>query len=156
MMVQTSNIYQNGKVFKEIDFHIAIRKEKIRVCERSITKAYRLAGTNGPRGSGGLDYSRVTSSTPTAHIGLADAIRLVERDQKQIKIFENEIADLRSRKRNLLKILKSLDGIEEQIYYHRVIMYETQESSAENIGLSTRHLQRIERQMRDSSVVFEI
>lgn len=156
-MLETTNTYQNGKVFKEIDLQIMFRKEKIKTHQQSIRKAYKLAGIDGPSGSDnmGIDYSRVTSSTPVAHIGLEDAIRLADRDHKRIQLIENEINQLRSRKRNLLRILKSLDGIEEQVFYHRVIMNETQEEAAEEIGLSTRHLQRIEKQIKDELVFAE-
>ncbi len=156
-MILDTNLYQNGKVFKEIDFQIMIRKEQIKVHRQSIRKAYKLAGTDGPSGTNnmGIDYTRVTSNTPAAHIGLDDAIRLADRDYKRIKMIECEIVQLRLKKRNLLKILKSLTGIEEQIFYYRVIMDKTQEEAAEEIGFSTRHLQRIEKQMKDASVLFD-
>ena len=102
----------------------------------------------------GIDYSRVVSSTPAAHIGLEDAIRMADRDYKQIKELKSEIGQLRVRKRNLLRILESLDGIEEQIYFHRVIMDETQEEAAEAISISKRQLQRIEKEMKKRSLHF--
>ena len=156
-MLETTIIYQDGKVFKDIEFQIMIRKERLRVHELSMRKALKLAGINGPRGTDnmGVDYSRVTSSTPAVHIGLGDAYRMIEQDQKNIKRLREEIDLLRSRKRNLLRILKSLEGLEEQIFYHRVIMDKTQEAAAEMIGVSPRHLQRIEKQMKDNLISFE-
>lgn len=154
-MIQSS-IYQNGKVFTEIDFQIMIRKDRIRVLNQSIAKAYKMAGIDGPKGLGGLDYSGVTSSTPAAHIGLEDAIRMSERDKINLIILESELAKLRARKRNLIRILKSLDGIEEQIFYHRVIMKETQDVAAEKVGFSKRQLQRIEKQMKESCLIDEV
>ena len=157
MSATLTNIYQEGKIFKEIDLQIMIRKDRIRTHEISIEKSYKLAGVDGPRGMKGLglDYSRVTSSTPTAHIGLEDALRLIERDKVKILLYEAEISELRNRKRNLVKIFKSLDGLEQQIFWYRVIMMDTQEEAAVNIGVSRRHLQRLEKQMRDSSIAFE-
>lgn len=152
------NIYENGKLFKEIEFQILIRKVKIRNYEQSIHTAYKLAGINGPSGDDnmGIDYSRVTSSTPAAHIGLEDAIRLSQPDHRQIDILKDEISQLRARKRNLVRVLKSLDGLEARIFYRRVIMCETQEEASENIGVSSRHLQRIEKQMKDALLFNEI
>ena len=49
-MLVTTNIYENGKVFKDIEFQILIRKEKIKICQQSIRKAYKLAGIDGPSG----------------------------------------------------------------------------------------------------------
>ncbi|MDF2844760.1 MAG: hypothetical protein K0R00_3186 [Herbinix sp.] len=156
--METTNIYQDGKVFRDIDFQIMLRKEKIRVLRISTKKAYKLAGLNGPRGADnmGMDYTRVTSSTPVAHIGLDDAVRMVDRDNDQIKILENEINKLRARKRNLLRMLTTLDGVEAKIFYYRVVMDETQESTAEIMGFSHRHLQRIEKQMKENLIEFEI
>ncbi len=154
MMAQSSITYQDGKIFHEIDFQIMLRKDKIKRHKLSIRKSYKLAGIDGPTGTDnmGIDYDRVTTSTPTAHIGLEDAIRLADRDYNRIKVLKNEINQLRYRKRNLLKILNLLDGLEQQIFFHRVIMVEKQEEAAEIIGVSTRHLQRIEQQMKDNFI----
>lgn len=148
-------IYQDGKVFKDIDFQIMVRKEQIRNLELSITKSYKLATANGPKGISGVDYTRVISTTPIAHIGLDDVIITVEKNKKKIRILEEEIKILKNRKRNLIKTLKSLDGVNEQIFFHRVIMCETQETAADEIGLSTRQLQRIEKQMKDTAIIFD-
>ncbi len=158
MMLETTDLYQNGKVFKEINFQIMIRKEKIKTCEQSIKKYYKLAGINGPKGTDGMgiDYSRVSTSTHATHIGLDDAIRISEQDKRQIYILKREIDVLRRRKNNLMRILKSLDGVEEKIFYRRIIMKETQELAAEEIGLSTRQLQRIEKQMKNTLITLDV
>jgi hypothetical protein len=154
MMLDKVNIYQDAKVFKQIDFEIMLKKEKIRTNEQAIAKAYKLAGINGPTGydNMGIDYSRVTSSTPAAHIGLDDAIRMAEPYQKQNDNLQKEISSLKNRKKVLLKTLNTLGGIENKIFLHRVIMDETQEEAADEIGLSRRHLQRIEKQMKHTSI----
>ncbi len=149
-MVQMPIIYQDGKVFKEIEFQILLRKVDIKNLEISVNKVFKLAGTYGPKGEEGLgvDYSRVNSSTPVAHIGLEDAIRLAAKDRKRIKELKIEISELRARKRSMQKILKSLDDIEAQLFYHRVIMRETQDVAADEIGISKRHLQRMEKSLK--------
>lgn len=155
-MVQ--NIYQNGKIFKDIEFQILLRKIDIKNLEKSIDKAFKLAGVDGPKGNDnmGVDYSRVISTTPAAHIGLDDVIRLTSRDSKQIQKLQKEISDLKRKKKSLIKMIKSLDGIEEKIFYQRVIMKETQESAAEKIGVSTRHLQRIEKSLKNTLKIYEM
>ena len=152
------NMYRDGKVFKELDFQILLKNAEIRELKKSIIKSYRLAGVYGPAGTDnmGIDYSRITSSTPVAHIGLEDAIRLSDRDYKRIKIISKDIAELRRKKRQLLKILEALDGTDEKIFYHRVILKKTQEQAAEDIGLSTRQLQRIEAKMKEASISLAI
>lgn len=149
-MLKTANFCEDGKVFKEIEYQIMLRKDKIRTYKKSIEKTHKLAGTNGPKGLSSIDYSRVITSTRMAHIGLDDAIRMIERDEARILELEYEIKELRYRKRNLLLILQSLEGLEAQIYYHRFIMDESQGNAADKIGVSVRHLQRIEKQMKDT------
>ncbi len=154
----SKNIYQDGKLFKDIDFQIMLKRLKIKDLEKSIEKSLNLAGVNGPKGSNGMgvDYSRVTSSTPVTHIGLEDAFRLIDRDRAQIIRLGAEMHELRLRKKALMKMLESLDGLEEQIFYYRVIMCKTQRDAAEIIGFSPRHLQRIEKQMKDAAVYFDV
>jgi hypothetical protein len=158
MMLQTSSIYSNGKVFKEIELQILVRKVDIRNLENSINKTLKLAGINGPKGDDGMgiDYSRVTSSTPSVHIGLDDAVRLTKRDSKQIEILKKEISALRQKKKKLIQIIETLDGTGEQIFYHRIIMCETQEEAADKIGISCRQLQRIEKSMKSTLKIIEI
>lgn len=154
----TQTIYQDGKIFKELDFQILLRKVDIINLEMSINKAFKLAEIGGPKGKAdrGIDYSRVTSTTPVAHIGLEDAIRLAARDQKRVRQLRREISQLRTKKRNLIKIIKSLNGLEAKIFYYRVIMCETQEATALEIGVSTRQLQRIERSLRANLLVDDL
>lgn len=153
-MVQTS--VHEGKLFKEIEFQILMRKIDIKNLEKSIDKSFKLAGVNGPKGTEGLgvDYSRVISTTPEAHIGLEDAIRLAARDSHKIEELKKEISEYRSKKKNLIKIMSSLDGIKEKVFYQRIIMQETQETAADNIGLSKRQLQRIENELKASFTIF--
>lgn len=149
-MIMANSIYKDGKIFKELDFQIIIKKVDIKNLEISIDKAFHLAGVDGPKGENGLgvDYSRVISTTPVAHIGLEDAIRLAARDQKRISELKKEISELNSKKKKLIKILESLEGIEEKIFFHRVIMCETQEVAADKIGMSCRNLQRYEKNLK--------
>ena len=51
------------------------------------------------------------------------------------------------------KIYSSLTGYEEKIYYNRVILKETQQRTAEKIGLSVRQEQRIEGDMKDRCLI---
>jgi len=144
------------KAFKELDFQIMIRKIDIKNLEKSVNKIYKLAGSDGPKGLGGMDYSRVTSSTPAAHIGLDDVVRLTKRNYEKIKVVESEIAELRAQKKNLIKMLNSLDGLKKQLFYNRVLMCLNQKEAADEIGLSERQLQRIEKQIKSGIILFEL
>lgn len=53
------------------------------------------------------------------------------------------------------KIYSSLTGYEEKIYYNRVILKETQQRTAEKIGLSVRQEQRIEGDMKDRGLIWK-
>jgi hypothetical protein len=132
-----------------------LRKIDIRNLKESISKTYKMAGTGGPQNRLTVNYSAVVPSNRQAHIGLEDALRLVERDEKRIDILEVEISELRANKRKLIKMLGSLEGIEEQIFLHRKIMGETQEKAAEKVCLSIRQLQRIEKMIKERLTVYD-
>jgi len=139
---------QEGKLFKDLDLQITIKKLEIKEINNIIKKAYKLAGTDGPKGIGGMDYSRVTSSTPVAHIGLEDAIRMTKKENSKIKKLENEIATIRTKKKKAMKIFEELDELDKQIFYYRVIMDLTQKEVAEKTGYCERHVQRVDQKIR--------
>lgn len=138
--------FEEGKVFKEIDYQILVCKERIRNHEASILKAKKMAGLFGPASIGGLDYSK-GPSTQLAHIGLDDAARMIDKDNERIDEQKKLLKVLRTRKRSLIKALQILSGTEHQIFYQRFIMKKTQQEAADEIGISKRQLQRIEKQM---------
>ncbi len=152
------SLIEDGRLFKEIEFQILLRKIDIKNLEKSVDKSFQLAGIRGPKGNDGLgvDYSRIVSTTKDAHIGLEDAIRLAARDNKRIAKLKNEISEYRKKKKNLIKLMNSLEGVKADVFYQRVIMKETQEVAADNIGLSRRQLQRVENELRASFTIFLI
>lgn len=142
------DIYKKGKLFNKLDLEIMMKKADIRNLQMSIEKAFKMAGMDGPKNNLTMDYSRIQTGTHKERISIDEALRLADRDKQKINQLKKEIAEIRAMKNNLIKLLQSVDGIEEQIFYHRVIMNETQERVAQIIGLSTRHLQRLEKKMR--------
>lgn len=151
---RTPNL-QEGKLIKEIDFQILMCKEKIKNHEKSIAKIKRMAGMNGPVGIGSVDLSGMPKAV-FSHMDFPDAIALIAKDEKYIEQEKAAIKTLRKRKRNLIKAVEILDGMEQNIFIYRVLYGMTQDAAAVTIGISSRQLQRIEKQMKENTKVFEL
>lgn len=138
-------------IFTEIELKIMLINERIKNHEKSIEKAKRMSGWNGPAGVSGIDYSR--EPVAGVHISFAEGLRMIELDETRIRELKAEKADLRRQKKRIEKIYESLDGAEAQVYYLRVIRKMTQEAAADEAGFSRRHFQRIESAMRDEGLI---
>lgn len=149
-MAKPSNNNERN-LFTELDLQIMLCNEKIRNHRRSIEKIKKMCGWNGPSGVGGIDYSK--ESSPSTHISFLEGLELIQRDKENIRNLEAERKDLRRSKKRVEKIYSSLTGYEAEIYYHRVILRETQQDTAEKIGLSVRQEQRIEGDMKDKGLI---
>ena len=147
---------QEGKLIKEIDFQILMCREKIRNHEKSIAKVKRMAGMNGPSGVGAVNYSGQPGGGSMHGMQFPDALAAISKDTQHIEQEKATIKSLQKRKRNLLRAAQILEGLEQKIFVYRVIFSMTQDAAAEEIGVSTRQLQRVERQMKESSKVFEL
>ncbi len=146
---------QEGKLIKEIDFQILMCREKIRSHERSIEKIKRMADIKGPSGIKAVDLSGMPK-TRFSRMEFPDAVALIVKDEGYIAQERMTIKSLRRRRRNLIRAAEMLEGIEQGIFVCRVLYGMTQEVAAETIGVSSRQLQRIERQMRQDTKVFEL
>lgn len=146
---------QEGKLIKEIDFQILMCKEKIRNHEKSIAKIKRMAGMNGPSGIGSASLSGMPGAG-FSHMDFPDAVALIAKDEEYIQHEKAAIKALRKRKRNLVNAVKALDGMEKDIFIYRVLYGFTQDAAAEAVGVSVRQLQRIEKQMKENTKVFEL
>ena len=92
-------------------------------------------------------------SSPSTHISFLEGLELIQRDEANIRTLTEERKELRRSKKRVQKIYSSLTGYEEKIYYNRVILKETQQRTAEKIGLSVRQEQRIEGDMKDRGLI---
>ena len=138
-------------VFDEIDLKIMLINEKIKNHQRSIEKAKKMSGWNGPAGVSGIDYSR--EPVNSVHISFAEGLCMIQLNEERIVQLKKERAELRRSKKRIEKIYKSLAGQEAQIYYLRVIRKMTQEAAAEESGFSRRHFQRMEADMRERGLI---
>ena len=138
-------------LFDEIDLKIMLIGEQIKNHQRSIEKAMKMAGLNGPAGISGIDYSR--ESTKGVHLSFDEVLHMIQLDQERIGKLKKERSELRKSKKRIEKIYQSLTGAEAQVYYWRVIRKLTQEAAADEIGFYVRHFQRIEAGMRDQGLI---
>lgn len=147
---------QEGKLLKEIDFQILMSREKIRNHEKSIAKIKKMAGLNGPSGVRAMNYSGQPGGGSMHGMALPDALEAIANDSAHIEHERNRIRALQKRRRSLIKAARFLDGIEQQVFVYRVLYAMTQETAAETIGVSTRQLQRVEKDMKTNSDVFSL
>jgi predicted DNA-binding protein (UPF0251 family) len=138
-------------IFKEMELKIMLINEQIKNHQRSIEKAKKMSGWYGPAGISGIDYSREQGNS--THISFAEGLRMIEQDTERICKLKEERTELRKRMKRIKKIYESLDGIEEQVYYLRIIRKMTQEEAADEMGFSRRHFQRIESGMREQGLM---
>lgn len=78
---------------------------------------------------------------------------MIELDKMRIQELERERSELRRSKKRMEKIYESLSGMEEKVYYFRVIRKMTQADAAAEIAISERQLQRIEAGMRGQGLL---
>lgn len=144
---------QEGKLIKEIDFQILLCKENIKNYQKSIEKTKRMSGMDGPSGIRAGNCSGLPRAG-IVHMDFPDAFASIAKDEKQIKRERETIRALRLRRRKLILTARSLEGTEQSIFVCRVIHKMTQDATADAIGISTRHLQRIEQRMKRETRVF--
>ncbi len=149
-MAKPDKISRERDIFKEFDLNIMLINERIRNHQRSIEKAKKMSGWNGPAGVNGIDYSKESGSG--VHISFSEGLRMIQQDKERILELIEERNDLRKSKKRIKKIYESLTGYESRVYYFRVIRKMTQEAAAEEMSVSCRQLQRIERDMREKGL----
>ena len=147
---------QEGKLLKEIDFQILMCREKIRNHEKSIAKVKKMAGMNGPSGVHGMNYSAQPGGGGMHGMAFPDALGAISCDLARIEHEKELIKSLQRRRRSLIKAARYLDGIEQQVFVYRVLYAMTQDAAAEKIGVSTRQLQRVEKDLKNNSNVFQL
>lgn len=78
---------------------------------------------------------------------------MIQRDAEQIARLKTELSKLHQNKKRIKKIYETLGGNEEQVHYWRIIRKLTQEETADKMGFSKRHIQRIEASMRNQGLL---
>ena len=131
-MANLSKKSKERDIFKEIELKIMLINERIKNHQRSIEKAKRMSGWQGPADVSGIDYSREPGNS--VHISFAEGLRMIEQDTERIKKLKEERTDLKKSMKRIKKIYESLDGDEEQVYYLRIIRKMTQEEAADKMG----------------------
>lgn len=150
-MAKPVKTVKERNLFDEIDLKIMLINEQIKNHRRSIEKAKRECGWNGPSTVGGVDYSKEQSKG--VHIAFIDGLRMIELDERRIRELEEERKDLRKSKKRIKRIYESLAGYESQVYYYRIILKMTQVSAADEMSISVRQFQRIESDMKEKGLI---
>lgn len=138
-------------LFDEIDLKIMLINEQIKNHRRSIEKAKRECGWNGPSDVSGIDYSK--ESSKGVHIAFIDGLRMIELDERRIRELEEERKELRKSRKRIKRIYESLVGYESQVYYYRIIRKMTQAAAADEMSISVRQFQRLESDMKEKGLI---
>lgn len=150
-MAKPVKTVKERNLFDEIDLKIMLINEQIKNHRRSIEKAKRECGWNGPSAVGGIDYSK--ESSKGVHIAFIDGLRMIELDERRIRELEEERKDLRKSRKRIKRIYESLAGYESQVYYYRIIREMTQAAAADEMSISVRQFQRIESDMKEKGLI---
>ncbi len=150
-MAKPVKTVKERNLFDEIDLKIMLINEQIKNHQRSIEKAKKMSGWQGPAGVSGIDYSKEQSKG--VHIAFIDGLRMIELDERRIRELEEERKDLRKSKKRIKRIYESLAGYESQVYYYRIIRKMTQAAAADEMSISVRQFQRIESDMKEKGLI---
>lgn len=146
---------EEGKLLRDIDFQILMRKEKIRDYQKSIEKIKRMSGMNGPSGMSSVDYSGLPRAK-FSHANFPNALASIAKIEEHMEREKERTRELIRRKRKLIEAAERLEGTEQLVFVYRVLYKMTQEEAASTIGISTRQLQRVEQKMKEETYLFEI
>lgn len=146
---------EEGKLIRDIDFQIAISKEKIRDYQESIKKIKKMSGMNGPLGIKAIDYSGMPHAG-FSHMDFPNALTAIAKAEEAIEKERRSIRNLRRRRNNLISAAERMDDVERSIFVYRVIYGMTQAAAADAIGISCRQLQRIEQKIRNGADIFRL
>lgn len=150
-MAKPGKVNKERNIFTEINLRIMLIDEQIKNHQKSIEKAKKMSGWQGPSGVSGIDYSRESGNS--IRISFAEGLRMIEQDRERIRRLQEERSELQKSKQRIKKIYEGLTGKEEKVYYLRVIRKMTQEEAADEMGFSRRHFQRIEYGMRERGLI---
>ena len=149
-MASLSNT-EKKNFFTDVDLQIMLCSERIKNHRKSIERTKKMCGWHGPSSLDGIDYSKEYFSTN--RISFAEALEMIDRDQKKINELIEERRELRRSKKRVEKIYSKLTGYEAQVFYNRIILKLTQAASADKMNLSVRQFQRIESELKDKGLI---
>lgn len=104
---------------------------------------------HGPSGIHGVDYSADKVVTGKK-ISFGDAIQKIDAKENILKPYLERLTVLRSLKERFDELIDDdRDTLEESVYYMRFIKKYSQRQTASELGYSERHIQRIEKKIRE-------
>jgi DNA-binding XRE family transcriptional regulator len=141
-----------GQFYELIEQKIILCEAAVNEFREAIIKYYKMGGLYGPSLVGGIDYSREPSNL--VKIGFAEALIHIQKNQDQLDLYLEELGRLQKLQKEMKENYSLLDETESKVFYFRVIQKNTQEETAELVGISTRQVQRIEKNLKESQKIF--
>lgn len=103
----------------------------------------------GPAGLSGIDYSSDRVSGGSLKMSFADAISRIQSKEEELGIYLERLGELQRARERIEKFYENGNDVKAKVFYWRAIKKYTQEQAAEIIGVSERHLRRIEKSIKD-------
>lgn len=107
---------------------------------------------NGPKEVKGLDTTQESVQT-SKNFNFLDGIKNIDaiNSSKMLKDLYDELEKTNQRIEEIGQAMERLEGLEEKVFYWRRVKGLTQEQTAEKLGISDRHVRRIEEKIRESA-----
>ena len=150
-MAKPNKLSKERDIFNEIELKVMLINEQIENHQKSIATIKKMSGWRGPVEVSGIDNTK--EQEKMFHNSFGEGLRMIQRDAEQIARLKTELSKLYQSKKRIKKIYETLGGNEEQVYYWRIIRKLTQEETADKMGFSKRHIQRIEASMRNQGLL---
>lgn len=142
---------KKNTVYDDLNLSLMLKSEEIGALRTEIGNVKKMCGWYGPSEVGGIDYSN--EHAHITRISFDQGVLRIDRLNAQIKELEKEKRSIRSRIKRIRKIHSELPDQESRVFYQRIILKNTQQESANNLNISERQLQRIEKQMKARGVI---
>lgn len=137
-----------GELIKSIDDQIADLTEMCNEIEEEIRRYWEICQQDN-HGITGIDYSKDKISGGSLCLCFSDAISRINGLQNNLERIQDNIKELRAKQKKLMTIYKKDDSVMGKVFFCREINKLSQEKTAEKLGYSVRHIQRIERSLKN-------
>lgn len=137
-----------GELIKSIDDQIT---DLVKMCDEikgEIARYWRICEQE-TGGITGIDYSKDKISGGSLRLCFGDVISRINGLQKNLEKIQNNIKELRAKRKKLIMIYEKDTTTTGKVFFYREVSGLSQEKTAEKLGYSVRQIQRIERNLKN-------
>lgn len=135
--------------YNDICAKIAALEIWIDSLQRDIKYYTKLLNSGAPKDISGINYDGMPKGSRN-DTSLDRILEAIHKAESHLYLAEEELKNKKKLKQSIEEVLSSMEGIEYQVFYYRVIKGMTQEEAAEELDRSDRHIRRIEKNIKMS------